>query len=38
MAFSSEVDSGSLKENASKQTIEPGSDAIRTDKAQGDAP
>jgi hypothetical protein len=28
IAFSSEVDAGSRKENASKQTVEPGSDAI----------
>jgi hypothetical protein len=28
--FSSEVDTGSRKENASKQKLEPGSDSIRT--------
>src|ERR1700723_1829191 len=33
-AFSSEVDTGSRKENASKR-LEPGSDSIRTDKALG---
>jgi hypothetical protein len=38
IAFSSEVDSGSREENASKQRMEPGSDTIRTDKAPGDAP
>jgi hypothetical protein len=32
-AFSSEVDTGSCEENASKQKLEPGSDSIRTGKA-----
>src|SRR4029077_13031708 len=32
-AFSREVDPGSRRENASKQKLEPGSDAIRTDRA-----
>src|SRR5882724_2284254 len=32
-AFSSEVDAGSRKENASNKKVEPGSDSIRTDKA-----
>src|ERR1700726_142236 len=35
-AFSSEVDTGSREENASKQKIkEPGSDSIRIDRLQG---
>src|ERR1700761_7387887 len=33
IAFSSEVDTGSLEENASKQKLEPGSDSIRTGNA-----
>src|SRR5229473_4727374 len=35
-AFSSEVDTGSREENASKQEIEPRSDSIGTEKAQAD--
>src|SRR5712671_6459185 len=34
-AFSSEVDTGSREENASKQEIEPRSDSIGTEKALG---
>ena len=34
-AFSSEVDTGSRQENASKQKLEPGSDAIRAEQAPG---
>jgi hypothetical protein len=32
-AFSSEVETGSREENASKQKLEPGSDSVRTGKA-----
>src|SRR6202012_2802617 len=33
MAFSSEVDTGSLKENASNKNLKPGSGSIRTERA-----
>jgi hypothetical protein len=33
IAFSSEADTGSREENASKQKLEFGSDSIRTEKA-----
>jgi hypothetical protein len=32
IAFSSQVDTGSRKENASNKRVEPGSDSIRTEK------